>query len=135
EFGIWGLEFYSGDLAFSLPQSTAKLPHANFIRHPALRRAAPGQLFWDDEARDRAAASGGGVLLHRRLSFDDLVIRPQSAKAEQPRGGAGFSCVRPGPEKSRVFSAIRCARSGRTDLAAGDGHADGAAGTGRFLQR
>src|SRR5436190_8849138 len=50
-------------------------PNANFVRHPAQRRAASRKLFRDDEAVHRIAGPGRGLLLHRQLPFDDVALR------------------------------------------------------------
>src|ERR1019366_7083896 len=42
-------------LSSSFPRSLVTFPHANFVRHPAQRRAAPRKLFRDDASRHRAS--------------------------------------------------------------------------------
>ena len=103
--------------------------HANFVRHPAQRRAASRKLFRDDAARHRVAGKGRGVLFHRGLSFDDLAVRRGRTAQKHPGRGAGFSRVRPGPERIRFLQAIRRAGSDRTGVDAHHAHADGPAGT------
>ena len=53
----------------------AELNYENTLWYTAIRRPPCGELFWNDEAVDRASGSRRRVLLHRGLSFHDLALR------------------------------------------------------------
>src|SRR6266404_7274908 len=77
EFALMGRTTHQDEPLSSFPllSFVTILAYANFIRHPALRRASSGQLFRHDEACLRVAGKRRGILFHRRLSFDDLAFR------------------------------------------------------------
>ena len=63
------------DLVGAGVYSQVKLNYENTLWYTAIRHPPRGELFWDDEAVNRASGSRGRVLLHRGLSFHDLALR------------------------------------------------------------
>src|SRR5437870_204221 len=93
------------------PSALDTRTHANFIGYPAFGRAAPGQLFWHDEAGHRIAGQGRSFLFYRRLSLDDVAVRCRGAAPQRPGCRLGFFGLRAGPKEINFLSAIGCPRS------------------------